>query len=152
MFDRFTARGSQVVRLAQLEADALNHELIGTEHVLLGLLRTDGGVAASVLGEMGIEVGVVRARVLEIVGPGEHYRTPREFTAAAEKVFEQASAAGRELGEDYVDTEQLLLALTRATDEVSSQVLREGDVDVDEARTRVVRILAARPRWSPPSA
>jgi ATP-dependent Clp protease ATP-binding subunit ClpC len=152
MFDRFTARGSQVVRLAQDEADALNHELIGTEHVLLGLLRTEGGIAARVLGELGIKAGRVREQVVEIVGPGEYYRTPREFTPAAERVFEQALAEGLELGGHYVDTEQLLMALMRVNDVATSQILREANVDIDEVRTRVARILDALPRWSPPSA
>ena len=110
MFERFTGRARQVVVLAQDEARALNHDYIGTEHILLGLLREEEGLAARVLESLDVTVDDVRAHVERIVGRGHEARLGQiPFTPRAKKVLELALREARSLGHNYIGTEHILL-------------------------------------------
>jgi ATP-dependent Clp protease ATP-binding subunit ClpC len=125
MFERFTERARRVVVLAQEEASALNHNHIGTEHLLLGLVRDGEGVAARALQELEISLDAVREQVEEIIGRGKH--EPAEghipFTPRAKKVLELSLREARQLGHDYIGTEHILLGIIREGDGVGAQVL-----------------------------
>ena len=114
MFERFTERARQVVVLAQDEARALKHNYIGTEHILLGLLREEEGLAARVLESLDITVEEVRAQVARIVGQGDEVTTGQiPFTPRAKKVLELALREALSLGHNYIGTEHILLGLVR---------------------------------------
>ena len=135
MFERFTERARQVVTLAQEEARNLKHSYIGTEHLLLGLLREEEGVAARVLLGVGVTVENVRARVMGIVGSGEaatHGQLP--FTPRAKRVLELALREALSLGHNYIDTEHILLGLVRENEGVARRVLAEEDVNAGQIR------------------
>ncbi|MGI5939445.1 MAG: ATP-dependent Clp protease ATP-binding subunit [Thermoleophilia bacterium] len=143
MFERFTERARQVVVLSQDEARGLRHNYIGTEHLLLGLLRESDGVAAKVLG--GLEVGLeeVRNEVTRIVGEGEHGPAGQiPFTPRAKKVLELALREALSLGHNYIGTEHILLGLVRESEGVAARILAEMDVDADCVRQEVMRMLA----------
>ena len=134
MFERFTERARQVVVLAQDEARALKHNYIGTEHILLGLLREEEGLAARVLDSLDITVEDVRANVARIVGQGEEVTSGQiPFTPRAKKVLELALREALSLGHNYIGTEHILLAMFRLADGVGAQVLL--GLGVDRART-----------------
>ena len=123
MFERFTERARQVVVLAQEEARILKHNYIGTEHILLGLLREEEGLAARVLESLDITVERVRAQVVRIVGSGEEVTSGQiPFTPRAKKVLELALREALSLGHNYIGTEHILLGLT-SEDNVGAKVL-----------------------------
>ncbi len=143
MFERFTERARQVVVLAQEEARTLRHECIGTEHILLGLLREQEGQAARVLQSLDITVERVRAQVVRMVGSGEEPTTGQiPFTAGGKRVLESSLDQALNLGHNYVGTAHLLLAAVHKPEGVVAQVLVALDVDADEVRGEVMRLLA----------
>ena len=144
MFERFTERARRVVVLAQDEARMLNHDWIGTEHLLLGLIGEGGGVAARALESLGISLDAVRRQVEEVIGQGE--QAPPEhmpFTPRAKKVLELAFREARALGHNYIGTEHLLLGLIREGDGVAAQVLVRLGADLNRAREQVIQLLQA---------
>ena len=143
MFERFTDRARQVVVLAQDEARALGHNYIGTEHILLGLLREREGPAAEVLASLDITVEEVRGLVVQIAGRGDEAVTGQiPFTPRAKRVLELALRESLSLKHDYIGTEHLLLALVREGEGVAAVILLEFDADADKIRTEVIRRLA----------
>ena len=151
MFERFTERARQVVVLAQDEARALRHNYIGTEHLLLGLLREEEGVAARVLEGLDVSLEEVRAQVARIVGEGEEVATGQiPFTPRAKKVLELALREALSLGHNYIGTEHILLGLARENEGVAMRILVDFDVDEAKIRDGVVHTLSgARPPADP---
>src|SRR5881628_3881851 len=128
LFERFTERARQVVVLAQDEARALRHNYIGTEHFLLGLLREEEGLAARVLGFLGITLEEARTQVVRIVGQGEEAVTDQiPFTLRANKVLELALREALSLGHNYIGTEHILLGLVRENEGVAARILLDFD-------------------------
>ncbi len=145
MFERFTDRARRVVVLAQEEARMLNHNHIGTEHLLLGLINEGEGVAAQVLTGMGIGLVTVRQETEQIIGKGEDAPTSRiPFTARAKKVMELSLREALQLGHNYIGTEHILLGLIREGDGVAAQVLRKLGADLNGVRQAVMQLLAGR--------
>ena len=142
MFERFTERARKVVVLAQEEARTFNHNYIGTEHLLLGLLREDEGVAARALGSLNVHLDEVREQVESIVGYGEEGTGGQApFTPRSKKVLELALREALQLGHNYIGTEHILLGLVRESEGVAARVLSNLDVDPDKVRREVVRML-----------
>ncbi|MFA9399669.1 MAG: ATP-dependent Clp protease ATP-binding subunit [Acidobacteriota bacterium] len=157
MFERFTERARQVVVLAQEEARTLKHNYIGTEHILLGLLREEEGLAARVLESLDITVERVRAQVVRIVGSGEEVTSGQiPFTPRAKKVLELALREALSLGHNYIGTEHILLGLVRENEGVAARILLDFDADSDKIRNEVIRMLSGpggrRPGQSPSGA
>jgi Clp amino terminal domain, pathogenicity island component len=143
MFERFTERARQVVVLAQEEARALKHNYIGTEHILLGLLREEGGLAARVLESLEITVDRVRTQVRRIVGSGDEVTSGQiPFTPRAKKVLELALREALSLGHDYIGTEHILLGLVRENEGVAARILLDFDADSEKIRNEVIHILS----------
>ncbi len=143
MFERFTERARQVIVLAQDEARTLKHNYIGTEHVLLGLLREEQGLAARALEGLDITVERVRAQVVRIVGSGEEVTTGQiPFTPRAKKVLELALREALSLGHNYIGTEHLLLGLVRENEGVAARILLDFDADAEKIRGEVIRMLS----------
>ncbi len=143
MFERFTERARQVVVLAQEEARALKHNYIGTEHLLLGLLREEEGVAARVLDTLDVSVEEVRAAVVRIVGSGEEAPQGQiPFTPRAKKVLELALREALSLGHNYIGTEHILLGLVREDEGVAARILLDLDAEPDKIRGEVMRTLS----------
>ena len=143
MFERFTERARQVVVLAQEEARTLKHNYIGTEHILLGLLREEEGLAARVLESLDITVERVRAQVVRIVGSGEEVTSGQiPFTPRAKKVLELALREALSLGHNYIGTEHILLGLVRENEGVAARILLDFDADSEKIRNEVVRMLS----------
>lgn len=143
MFDKFTNRAKQVIKLAKKEAQRLNHNYLGTEHVLLGLLKLGQGVAVNVLKKMNIDFDTVRAEVEKLVGFGPEiqvYGDPA-LTGKVKKVFEYSNEEAANLNHNYVGTEHLLLGLLRQTDGVAAQVLENLNVNLKEVRKEVLKEL-----------
>ena len=142
MFERFTERARKVVVLAQEEARHFNHNYIGTEHLLLGLLREDEGVAARALTSLNVTLDEVREQVESIVGYGEEGTGGQApFTPRSKKVLELALREALQLGHNYIGTEHILLGLVRESEGVAARVLSNLDVDPDKVRREVVRML-----------
>jgi ATP-dependent Clp protease ATP-binding subunit ClpC len=142
MFERFTERARKVVVLAQEEARHFNHNYIGTEHLLLGLLREDEGVAARALSSLNVSLDEVREQVESIVGYGEEGTGAQApFTPRSKKVLELALREALQLGHNYIGTEHILLGLVRESEGVAARVLSNLDVDPDKVRREVVRML-----------
>jgi ATP-dependent Clp protease ATP-binding subunit ClpA len=142
MFERFTDRARRVVALAEEEARMLNHNWIGTEHLLLGLIREGDGVAAKVLESLGISLQAVRQEVEEIIGQGE--QVPSEaipFTPRSKKVLELSLRESLQLGHNYIGTEHILLGLIREGDGVAAQVLVKLGADPNRVRQQVIQLL-----------
>jgi ATP-dependent Clp protease ATP-binding subunit ClpC len=142
MFERFTDRARRVVVLAQEEARMLNHNYIGTEHLLLGLVHEGRGVAAQALEAAGISLEAVRQQVEQIIGRGQ--QAPRghiPFTPRAKKVLELALGESDALGHGHVDTEHLLLGLIREGHGVAANVLTRLGGDLNSMRQQVIRLL-----------
>jgi ATP-dependent Clp protease ATP-binding subunit ClpC len=138
MFERFTDRARRVVVLAEEEARMLDHNYIGTEHILLGLIGEGEGVAAKALESLGISLDVVRQQIEEIIGQGQ--QAPPDsipFTPRAKKVFELSLRESLQLGHQYVGTEHILLALIREGDGVAAQVLVKLGADLNRVRQQV---------------
>ena len=143
MFERFTERARQVVVLAQEEARTLKHNYIGTEHVLLGLLREEEGLAARVLESLDITAEKVRSQVVRIVGSGEEVTSGQiPFTPRAKKVLELALREALSLGHNYIGTEHILLGLIRENEGVAARILLDFDADADKIRNEVIRMLS----------
>ena len=152
MFERFTERARQVVVLAQEEARTLKHNYIGTEHILLGLLREEEGLAARVLESLDITVERVRAQVVRIVGSGEEVTSGQiPFTPRAKKVLELALREALSLGHNYIGTEHILLGLVRENEGVAARILLDFDADSEKIRNEVIRMLSG-PGRTPPGA
>lgn len=153
MFDKFTNRAKQVIKLAKKEAQRLNHNYLGTEHILLGLLKLGQGVAVNVLRNLGLDFETVRQEVERLVGYGPEiqvYGDPA-LTGRVKKVFEFANEEASNLGHNYVGTEHLLLGLIRQSDGVASQVLENLNVDLQEVRREVLKELETFNLQLPPS-
>jgi hypothetical protein len=151
MFERFTDRARRVVVLAQEEARLLNHDYIGTEHILLGLIHEGDGVAARTLTALDISLDAVRAQVEEIVGQGE--RPPGghiPFTPRAKKVLELSLREALALGHNYIGTEHILLGLIREGQGVAAEVLVKLGADHDRVRQQVIELLSGAPLDQPP--
>jgi ATP-dependent Clp protease ATP-binding subunit ClpC len=147
MFERFTERARQVVVLAQEEARTLKHNYIGTEHILLGLLREEEGLAARVLESLDITVERVRAQVVRIVGSGEEVTSGQiPFTPRAKKVLELALREALSLGHNYIGTEHILLGLVRENEGVAARILLDFDADSEKIRNEVIRMLSTSSR------
>ncbi|HEX8690270.1 MAG TPA: ATP-dependent Clp protease ATP-binding subunit [Solirubrobacterales bacterium] len=143
MFERFTERARQVVVLAQEEARTLKHNYIGTEHILLGLLREEEGLAARVLESLDITTERVRSQVVRIVGSGEEVTSGQiPFTPRAKKVLELALREALSLGHNYIGTEHILLGLVRENEGVAARILLDFDADSDKIRNEVIRMLS----------
>ncbi|MFN8124259.1 MAG: ATP-dependent Clp protease ATP-binding subunit [Thermoleophilia bacterium] len=143
MFERFTERARQVVVLAQEEARTLKHNYIGTEHILLGLLREEEGLAARVLEQLEITVEEVRAQVIRIVGSGEEVTSGQiPFTPRAKKVLELALREALSLGHNYIGTEHILLGLVRENEGVAARILTDFDADSEKIRNEIIRMLS----------
>src|ERR1700686_781161 len=143
MFERFTERARQVVVLAQEEARTLKHNYIGTEHILLGLLREEEGLAARVLESLDITVERVRAQVVRIVGSCEEVTSGQiPFTPRAKKVLELALREALSLGHNYIGTEHILLGLVRENEGVAARILLDFDADSEKIRNEVIRMLS----------
>ncbi len=143
MFDKFTNRAKQVIKLAKKEAQRLNHNYLGTEHVLLGLLKLGQGIAVNVLRNFNLDYDTVRAEVERLVGFGPEiqvYGDPA-LTGKVKKVFEFANEEAAALNHNYVGTEHLLLALLRQTDGVAAQVLENLNVSLKDVRKEVLKEL-----------
>jgi ATP-dependent Clp protease ATP-binding subunit ClpC len=141
MFERFTDRARQVVILAQEEARMLDHDCIGTEHILLGIVHEGGGVAANALESLGISGQVVRYRVEEIIGRGQQAPSGHiPFTPRAKKVLELSLREALERGDNYIGTEHILLGLIREGDGVAAHVLIKLGADLERVRRQVTRV------------
>jgi ATP-dependent Clp protease ATP-binding subunit ClpC len=142
VFERFTERARQVVVLAQDEARALKHNYIGTEHVLLGLLREEEGLGARVLESLDINVDDVRAQVLRIVGQGDEVTTGQiPFTPRAKKVLELSLREALGLGHNYIGTEHVLLGLLREGEGVAIRILMEF-ANPEDIQSEVLNVLS----------
>ncbi|MBI4606862.1 MAG: hypothetical protein HY721_33270 [Planctomycetes bacterium] len=154
MFDRFTDRARRVMALARKEAQRLNHDYIGTEHLLLGLIQEGAGCAAKVLKSLGVEIDRIRREIEKNVQSGPIVVTMGQlpFTARAKKVLELSMEEANELGHNYIGTEHLLLGLIRENDGVAAQVLLELNLKLEDARAEVLELLGepARRRRSMP--
>jgi len=142
MFERFTDRARRVVVLAQEEARMLNHNYIGTEHILLGLIHEGEGVAAKALESLGISLEAVRQQVEEIIGQGQQAPSGHiPFTPRAKKVLELTSREASQLGHHYIGTEHILLGLIREGEGVAAQVLVRLGADLNRVRQQVIQLL-----------
>ena len=143
MFERFTDRARRVVVLAQEEARLLNHNYIGTEHILLGLIHEGEGVAAKALESLGISLEAVRAQVEEIIGHGGAAPSGHiPFTPRAKKVLELSLREALQLGHNYIGTEHILLGLIREGEGVAAQVLVKLGADLSRVRQQVIQLLS----------
>ncbi|WP_040157554.1 ATP-dependent Clp protease ATP-binding subunit [Mobilicoccus massiliensis] len=143
MFERFTDRARRVVVLAQEEARMLNHNYIGTEHILLGLIHEGEGVAAKALESLGISLDAVREQVQEIIGKGQQASSGHiPFTPRAKKVLELSLREALQLGHNYIGTEHILLGLIREGEGVAAQVLQKLGADLPRVRQQVIQLLS----------
>jgi hypothetical protein len=151
MFERFSDGARRVVVLAQEESRLLNHNYIGTEHILLGLVRVGDGVAADALASLGVSLEALRARVLDIIGEGP--RVPAghiPFTPRAKQVLELSLREALQLGHNYIGTEHILLGLVREGEGVGAQVLVQLGADLGSVRQAVIAVLSGRVPFEPP--
>ncbi len=142
MFERFTERSRQVIILAQEESRTLKHDYIGAEHILLGLLREEEGIAARVLDRFDITVLTVRNMIAQAVGSNpetSHGQLP--FTPRAKRIMELALREALNLGHNYIGTEHLLLGLLRENEGLAMQIVHDFDVHPDNIRAEVIRML-----------
>ena len=142
VLEGFTGRARQVVVYAQEEVRGFGHDRVGTEHILLGLLRQEEGLAARVLEYLGLTVERVREQVVRIVGPGEAALPSGEipFTPRASRVLEMSLREAQGLGQNVINTEHILLGLVRENDGVASRILLELDVEPERIRNEVIRM------------
>jgi ATP-dependent Clp protease ATP-binding subunit ClpC len=152
VFERFTDRARRVVVLAQEEARILNHNYIGTEHILLGLVHEGDGVAAKALASLGVWIEGVRQQVEEIIGQGQQAPTGQiPFTPRAKKVLELSLREALQLGHNYIGTEHILLGLIREGEGVAAQVLLKLGADLNRVRQQVIQLLSGGQSAEPPS-
>jgi ATP-dependent Clp protease ATP-binding subunit ClpA len=144
VFERFTERARLVVVRAQEEALGLRHNYIGTEHLLIGLLRVEEGCAARVLDSLDVTLEEARAQVRRLVGQGDEPATGGEipFTPRAKKVLEFSRREALSLGHNYIATEHILLGLVRETDGVAARILLDFDVGAETIRNQIIRMLS----------
>ena len=147
MFDRFTDRAKKVMNLARQEAQRFNHEYLGTEHVLLGLVQEGSGVAANVLKNMGVDLSRIRAEVEKLVKSGPSMVTMGQlpFTPRAKKVLELSMEEAHNLGHNYIGTEHLLLGLIKENEGIAAKVLTNLGVKLEDVREEVLEFLGADP-------
>jgi ATP-dependent Clp protease ATP-binding subunit ClpA len=146
LFERFTPRARQVVVFAHDEACALKHNYIGTEHILLGLLREQEGLAARVLGSLDITLEAVREQVARIIGQGEEATAGEiPFTPRAKKVLELSLREAMSLKHHYLGTEHILLGLARENEGVAARILLDLGADAPTIRSEVMRMFSGRP-------
>src|SRR5688572_9549432 len=145
MFNKFTERARKVILLAKQEAKRFNHDYIGTEHILLGLLREGEGVAAAVLQSLNMNLDNIRLEVEKLVQPGPTTVVSGDlpFTPKAKKVMELAMDEARALGHNYIGTEHLLLGLIREGEGVASQVFMNMGLDLEKVREEVIKLLGS---------
>lgn len=145
MFDRFTPRARQVIIIARKEADRFNHNYIGTEHILLALIKLGQGVAVNVLRKLGLDFETIRLEVEKAVGSGPETKVIGDLplTSRAKKVIELAVEEARNLNHSYVGTEHLLLGLLSEGEGVAARILKNLEVDIDEARREILKELEA---------
>ena len=150
MFERFTDRARRVVVLSQEEARFLQHDYIGTEHILLGLLHEEQGVASAALTVLGVSLEQARERVEELIGRGER-EPPSQipFTPRAKKILELSLREALDLGHSYIGTEHILLGLMREGEGVGAQIVRE--LATRDVRAQVLSLLKSRPEERPPA-
>ncbi|MCK4994371.1 MAG: ATP-dependent Clp protease ATP-binding subunit [Candidatus Omnitrophica bacterium] len=143
MFDRFTERARKVILLAKEESKRFNHDYIGTEHILLGLIKEGEGVASAVLQNLGLNLDMIRLETEKLVQPGPSTVTSGDipFTPKAKKVIELAMDEARSLGHNYIGTEHLLLGLIRENEGVASQVLLNLGLDLNKVRKEIMELL-----------
>jgi hypothetical protein len=142
MFQRFTDRARRIVVLAQEQARALKHNYVGTEHILLGLIREGEGVAAKALEALDISMDAVRQQVEGIIGQGQEAPSGHiPFTPRAKKVLELSLREAQQLGHGYIGTEHILLGLIREGDGVAAQVLMQHGADLNRVRQQVTHLL-----------
>ena len=142
MFERFTERARQVVVLAQDEARAMKHDYIGTEHLLLGSLREEEGIAARALRSLGVALEDARGQVARIVGFGDEHTVGQiPFTPRGKKVLELSDKEARALGHRYIGTEHILLGIVRENEGVASRILLDLGADAGTIRTAVLDLL-----------
>ncbi|MFN8585932.1 MAG: Clp protease N-terminal domain-containing protein, partial [Dehalococcoidia bacterium] len=153
-FDKFTERARRVLTLAQEEAQRFNHNYIGTEHLLLGLVREGDGVAAKVLSNLGVELNKVRSAVEFIIGRGDRATSGEiGLTPRAKRVIELAVDEARRLNHSYIGTEHLLLGLVREGEGIAAGVLESLGVNLERVRGETTRILAqSQPQGAQPAA
>jgi ATP-dependent Clp protease ATP-binding subunit ClpC len=156
VFERFTPRARQAVVHAQEEAQGMGSDHLGVEHLLLGLLRVREGLAARVLGELGVEPDAVRAEIARVVGRGEPTPSGQiPFTPQAKAVLDRGLREALRLGHNYIGTEHLLLGLVRQEDSVAAGILRERGVTAERVEEAVLGVLAGSaqmrpgPPWGP---
>ena len=143
MFERFSDRARRVVVLAQEEARLLDHDYIGTEHILLGLIHEGEGVAAKALESLGIRLDTVRREVEEIIGRGGGQPSGHiPFTPRAKKVLELSLREAMQLGHDYIGTEHILLGLVREGEGMACKVLVKLGADLPKVRAKVLEMVA----------
>ena len=143
MFERFTDRARRVVVLAQEEARLLNHNYIGTEHILLGLIHEGEGVASKALESLGVSLDAVREQVQDIIGPGQQAPSGHiPFTPRAKKVLELSLREALQLGHNYIGTEHILLGLIREGEGVAAQVLVKLGADLGRVRQTVIQLIS----------
>ena len=145
--DRFTERAKKVLQLARQEADRFNHNYIGTEHLLLGLIALGEGVAVIILEKMGVDLGIARLEVEKAVGSGPETKTAGSvpFTPRVKKVLQLSRQEAQNLGHDYVGTEHLLLGLLAEGEGVAAQVLKNLNVDADKVREEILKEFSGEP-------
>ncbi|HOW88459.1 MAG TPA: Clp protease N-terminal domain-containing protein, partial [Candidatus Omnitrophota bacterium] len=145
MFDRFTERARKVIILAKEEAKRFNHDYIGTEHILLGLIKEGESVAAAVLQNLGLSLDTIRLEVEKLVqfGPSTVVSGDIPFTPKAKKVIELAMDEARRLGHNYIGTEHLLLGLIKEGEGVASHVLMNVGLDLNKVRAEVIKLLGS---------
>jgi ATP-dependent Clp protease ATP-binding subunit ClpC len=141
--NNFTPRAQQVLALARKEADRFNHNFVGTEHLLLGLIKLGQGVAVNVLQKMGLDLETVRLEVEKQVGTGPRPEGHRQHPVhpRVKKVLALAAKEAKALNHTYVGTEHLLLGLLREGDGVAARVLKNLDVDIEETRKEILKEL-----------
>ncbi|MEQ6376588.1 ATP-dependent protease ATP-binding subunit ClpC [Bacillaceae bacterium S4-13-58] len=143
MFGRFTERAQKVLALAQEEAVRLGHNNIGTEHILLGLVREGEGIAAKALNALGLEADKIQKEVEELIGNGDQVSQTIHYTPRAKKVIELSMDEARKLGHSYVGTEHILLGLIREGEGVAARVLNNLGVSLNKARQQVLQLLGS---------
>ncbi|MEO2148661.1 MAG: Clp protease N-terminal domain-containing protein, partial [bacterium] len=146
MFDKFTDRARKVMTLARKEAEHFQHDFIGTEHILLGLVQEGSGVASTALKNLHVDIGKIRAEIEKQVQSGHgmaHHGKQLPFTPRAKRVLELCSEAAKELRHNYIGTEHLLLGMIREEQGLAASVLKELGVSLDDVRTEVLEILGA---------
>ena len=143
VFERFTERARQVIVLAQDEARTLGHGYIGSEHILLGLLREEEGLAARALGRLGINAGRVREQVVGVAGAGQEAAPARmPFTPHAKKVLELSLREALSLKHNYIGTEHILLGLARLDEGLAARILLDAGADAETVRNEIIRLLS----------